>query len=1252
MIRSAGFILVGAIAIGLAASTASADPDVEETPEAAVRIGANALTHGYVSEAVRSGLLDRRETARVERLPDAQIYRRLMAGQLDLGSVLQRPEDCGVPRFDEAFAEPPTAHTAGHVAVAVLRPHFRQLSSVSLSQLRGVLSGDIRTWQELGLEGAGDIHLLTDRNALWIACRLAGADLADRVRDGRCTIEDDPQAVIDLLSNAPVRRDEGRLALALLPMAATVKNPSSFPIIPVSREQGGRALLPATRNIHDETYPLAGTWRIVVRPGASDAAKRLARQCTPGWEAGLVNTHHVAKWVMEPARHRPVRVMCSKWSWNHALQAAEKLYRKSHPDFYVNYLSWHYEGCTPQGFDQFVHCLPGAEVDLFVYTRPLAGKKREPVLRELYGGDPPERVIGYHPLIAMVHPKNPVDSLTLDQFRHVALHGVTPWSDLGRPGDKIVTRYVFNMVMHGVVMGLFGFDDPTLGSHQVWPDKKNRWRYKEKHLAQFGRVRDMVGALAKDEDGLLLTPQGAIFERSGLKVLACAAAADDEPCLPTTENVATGRYAPRLTMRVLVHPDAKPEVREFVEWLGSVEAARAMRSAELVSPALAGLSSPGAPDAPATTPAEPPGLEGPVQGAVAVLPTKSLDAYFIMAEPAHHAAYEQVVTGGIAADGRLTLVDRTELDRVLKERTLALLGLEQPAPGAIISADVFVLPHVVRDGGRTFLRLQAIHGPTASLLGELKLPINTADPTDFGRPLPELVKAWWPSVLGQLVGVRTKPVWSLVDVAPARIDAYAPADRMTVSLRAALRGNSHVFLAEYASFGRSQREVLMSLMGLSDSDGGQFAPDADYLLDGRLVSETAVELRVLSGKDLGCVAETVIEKPTLGECTSAAAAWVTAQLARHAADRSADHAKSRSERIVRQARFQFDRYCELAEALDAFSLEAENRLQAKLAEDRKKAEEASGWSATLAAEWRKLIRRRREEFLDADRRLLDSLKRRTIRHLAHAIQLNPNLVLHDSDHEEALYELCMAINDRNPTVRHLHGDRAFFCERFAETFPDSRHHREMVLCAAGAYWKLQLACRDALRRGDTGPADYRTLRLRYLEKTIKYLRVYAERHFVGHRTDPDDRKDGDHRMRLYVRCRMIHLYLTEASDQEWEKAIAHWADTYDRYVGLTPHSDMFRLKFLAVRGDKQGYLRMLTDMQRRHPERQDKYWKQYLDANQDVYRLFDADRDHTTGHPKRNTFAYWRSGLRGIGDLPYVGYDPETDTKKPEPWDP
>ena len=79
---------------------------------------------------------------------------------------------------------------------------------------------------------------------------------------------------------------------------------------------------------------------------------------------------------------------------------------------------------------------------------------------------------------------------------------------------------------------------------------------------------------------------------------------------------------------------------------------------------------------------------------------------------------------------------------------------------------------------------------------------------------------------------------------------------------------------------------------------------------------------------------------------------------------------------------------------------------------------------------------------------------------------------------------------------------------------------------------------------------------------------------------------------------------------------------------------------------------MLTDMQRRHPERQGKYWMQYLDANQDVYRLFDADRQHTTGHPKRNTFAEWRSGARGIGDLPYVGYDPKTDTKKPEPWDP
>ena len=57
-----------------------------------------------------------------------------------------------------------------------------------------------------------------------------------------------------------------------------------------------------------------------------------------------------------------------------------------------------------------------------------------------------------------------------------------------------------------------------------------------------------------------------------------------------------------------------------------------------------------------------------VEGAAAVLPTEPLGEYFLTADAAQHALVEQQVFEAIEADGRLKLVDRTELRRVLAER--------------------------------------------------------------------------------------------------------------------------------------------------------------------------------------------------------------------------------------------------------------------------------------------------------------------------------------------------------------------------------------------------------------------------------------------------------------------------------------------------------------------------------------------------------------------------------------------------------
>ena len=211
----------------------------------------------------------------------------------------------------------------------------------------------------------------------------------------------------------------------------------------------------------------------------------------------------------------------------------------------------------------------------------------------------------------------------------------------------------------------------------------------------------------------------------------------------------------------------------------------------------------------------------------------------------------------------------------------------------------------------------------------------------------------------------------------------------------------------------------------------------------------------------------------------------------------------------------------------------------------------------------------------------------------------------------------------------------------------------LLVLALRAYYKRQAWCRDAARSDPSGAARYRKLRLGCIEKLLGYYRLRGERYFLPSMSGDRDalgntiRSSGES---MYAQ--MMGLYLTEASDEQWERAIAEWAKRYDDYPGFTPHSDFFRLKFLAVRGNKAGYPALLSDMQRRHPKHKDPYWRQPSEANKDIYRLFDCDREHTTGHPKRSSSAQWRRGEQGIGDLPYVGYDPQKDTKKPEPWNP
>jgi hypothetical protein len=262
-----------------------------------------------------------------------------------------------------------------------------------------------------------------------------------------------------------------------------------------------------------------------------------------------------------------------------------------------------------------------------------------------------------------------------------------------------------------------------------------------------------------------------------------------------------------------------------------------------------------------------------VEGAAALLPTEPLGEYFLTADAARHALFEQQIFDAIEADGRLELVDRTELERVLAERKLELLDPQHGPTRPFIAADVFVLPYAVTRAAEPYLRIQAIHGPTASVLAELEVQITPGDPAGLDPPLGERVKGWWPSALDALHRVRTQPRWYLLDVYCDRLDEMPAAEAAFQALHEKLMHQEQIYLADGPVLTATQQELLMHIMGLSRDRAGGFAPTFDYLLDARLEPSGRLHLRVRDGR-LETVAEREFDQQNPAERIEAAGRWL------------------------------------------------------------------------------------------------------------------------------------------------------------------------------------------------------------------------------------------------------------------------------------------------------------------------------------------------------------------------------------------
>ncbi len=191
------------------------------------------------------------------------------------------------------------------------------------------------------------------------------------------------------------------------------------------------------------------------------------------------------------------------------------------------------------------------EAQVGMSSRPIKEKEAE-LLKELGEMQSPdcEFVIALDALPILVHPQNPVESLSVQQVRDIFSGKIDNWSRVGgTPGpinrysrdEKSGTRDTFDSLVMGgdsLAPGTLEFEDNAALSDSV----------------------------ADDPSGIGYT--GIAYVRR-CKVLAISAGAGLKPLYPTRQNVATEQYA--ISRRLYLYsPIERPErVADFLSWVVS-----------------------------------------------------------------------------------------------------------------------------------------------------------------------------------------------------------------------------------------------------------------------------------------------------------------------------------------------------------------------------------------------------------------------------------------------------------------------------------------------------------------------------------------------------------------------------------------------------------------------------------------------------------------------------------------------------------
>ncbi len=151
--------------------------------------------------------------------------------------------------------------------------------------------------------------------------------------------------------------------------------------------------------------------------------------------------------------------------------------------------------------------------------------------------------IAFDALAVFVHPSNPVTNLSLEDLREIAIGSVTDWKELGLPEGKI---QVYSQ-------------NPNRGSYEAWRSVVLEDKHNVTLKAKVMDGKDIVSSIVSDQNGI------GFSSPLNLINIAVKTVSINE-CLPTPENIQSGKYPIRRSLSLVTKQKIKPEVHDFIEY--------------------------------------------------------------------------------------------------------------------------------------------------------------------------------------------------------------------------------------------------------------------------------------------------------------------------------------------------------------------------------------------------------------------------------------------------------------------------------------------------------------------------------------------------------------------------------------------------------------------------------------------------------------------------------------------------------------